>query len=215
MKRIFLYVLSVVLLCATNVMASAFSLGANLSTLGYGLEAKYKISERFAARLAGHQYTYDTEQDVDDITYEYDWELSNYTAALDYHPFKGAFRLSLGALFNQNKFKLNAEYTTGIEIGDTVYTVDTLTGEVSFEEVVPYLTLGWDTSFRREKGFGFIAELGVFFQGEPKVEFTATGTATAAPGFSDDLETEEEDAQEDLSEFQVYPVIVLGLNYKF
>ena len=58
-------------------------------------------------------------------------------------------------------------------------------------------------------------DLGVVFQGPPRVSLTATGTASSNQTFQNDLRMEQTSLQEDLNVFKHYPVVALGISYKF
>ena len=87
--------------------------------------------------------------------------------------------------------------------------------KIDFIDIAPYLGLGWDTSFGKNKGFGFLFELGAIYQGSPKVDLSADGPISSNPTFQIELAKEESNLQSDFDEFKVYPVIAIGLSYRF
>ena len=53
------------------------------------------------------------------------------------------------------------------------------------------------------------------FQGSPTANLSATGPIASDPGFQADLAKEENNLQDDLDNFEYYPVISIGFNYRF
>lgn len=66
-------------------------------------------------------------------------------------------------------------------------------------------------------GAGLELEIGAFYQGSPDLSFTARGDSAIVnnPIFQADLTREEADAQDDIAEYDWYPVVSLGMTYTF
>jgi len=200
--------------------AQSISLGVKVGTLGPGAEAAIALSDFLGIRFGANYLPLEYEGTFDDVDYDVDLTLRSVSALIDVHPFKGAFRISGGVVYNGNELESEATPTSPIEIGDVTYLtpatqVGTLKGEVDFDDIAPYLGLGWDTSFGKEGAFGFIADLGVMYQGSPEVELTANGTLAGNPAFQAELAKEEKNIQDDLDDFKFYPVISVGFSYRF
>ncbi len=209
---VFLFIFS------TTGYAQSNSLGVKVSTLGLGLEAEKSFSDLIGGRLGVNYFTYDYNGTEDDIDYDFELNLKSLSVLLDWHPFQGSFRISGGAVFNGNTIDANAKSAETFDIGNSTYTgaqVGTLTGKIDFENIAPYLGLGWDTSFGKDKSFGFLFELGVLYQGSPKVALSADGPIASDATFQNELAAEEKDLQSDLDVFKVYPVVAIGLSYRF
>lgn len=211
-------------------LASAGDLGVAIKggTLGFGIEGDYILSEHFSVRVQANRYDYDTTYDDDEIEYDGALDLSTFGAILDWHPFGGGFRLSAGVYSNGNELTGTARGVGEYEIGDETYTVDTsdtlrLNTDVELGDgMVPYLGLGWGHSPTRQSGLLFSFELGVLMQGDPSVDLTASGTANSGtvnfatdPTVQAELTKEETNLESDLDDFSLYPVISLGIGYRF
>jgi hypothetical protein len=139
---------------------------------------------------------------------------------LNWHPMKGAFRLVAGVVIADNKVDVvgRPAGNTTFEINNTIYTaaqVGSLTGTGKFgNDVAPYLGLGW-TTHRTVKGFGFFSDLGVMFSGSPTVALKASGPISTDPTFQSNLAQEGRKVNDDLEAATVYPVIRIGLMYRF
>ncbi|MEA3368944.1 MAG: hypothetical protein U9Q24_01100 [Candidatus Ratteibacteria bacterium] len=209
---IFLFVFS------TTGYAQSNSLGVKISTLGLGLEAERSFSDSIGGRLGVNYLTYDYSGTEDDIEYDFELNLKSLSALLDWHPFQGSFRISGGAVFHGNTIDANAKSAETFDIGNSTYTgaqVGTLTGKIDFENIAPYLGIGCDTSFGKDKSFGFLFELGAIYQGSPKVALSADGPIATNAAFQNELAAEEKDLQSDLDAFKIYPVVAIGLSYRF
>jgi hypothetical protein len=195
------------------------ALSTKAGTLGFGLEGIARINSRLNAKVGanGFQFGYDTTESG--IEYDLDFELLSFTALLDWFPFAvGGFRITGGLLANQNNVDLEAKLAGTYEIGDNTYTaaeVGTLKGELDFEEVAPYVGIGWGNPFHEEGDWSVAVDLGVVFQGAPNINLSVDGTLANDAGFLINLTREEENLENALNEFEFYPVVSLGFAYRF
>ncbi len=138
---------------------------------------------------------------------------------LDWHLLKSAFRLSGGLVLNQNKLDLTSRTDDDLFIIDDVaYSreeVGDLAGRVDFNAISPYLGIGWGDAVGENSRLSFFFDLGILFQGSPQVELNATGPIASDAGFRRHLNREEKEIEDETEKFTVYPVIALGITYKF
>ena len=217
-KRILLLFTVALLALSTSAHAQSASVAAKVSTLGLGGEGEYSISDTIGIRAGFNYYTYSFSSTEGGINYSFDLNLMSVPILVDYHPFKGSFRLTGGAMYNGNNFEAPANYGFSIDIGGVTYTaadVGTLTTDIEFNSFAPYAGFGWDTTFGDDSGFGFSFDVGVLFQGEPQVSLTATGLLAADAVFLADMAAEEEELQNSLYNFTIFPVVSVGINYRF
>ncbi len=191
----------------------AFKAGA----LGLGLEYTYQMNDRVAFRggINGSQFSGDG--DESGIHYDVDVIWDSLSVGVDFHPLKSAFRLSAGVLSSDNRLEAVSRSTTNVTIGDTVYTpaeVGTLFGEATFDDTVPFLGLGWDWS-RDSKVFGMSLDLGVLDQGKANVRMIGTGTMLGDPAFRADIDAEEAELEDALSDLEIAPYLSLGFVFRF
>lgn len=189
-----------------------------ISTLGLGLEAGVRLDETFGLRFGGNWLSLDADREIDDVDYDAEATLASLGALVDYHPFKGGFRLSGGLRFNFNEADLTGKPSEDIEIGDVVFDADdvgTLKGDVSFDVLAPYLGVGYGAALLDGAlSIGF--DLGVMYQGKADVELDAEdGLLEGDAVLEAELAAEEEDVENDLEDFQFYPVIGLAIVYRF
>jgi hypothetical protein len=199
--------------------ASNIAIGARASTLGFGAEMTGRLSKEFNIRAALHplpSFSYTgTESDVE---YEFDIQLLSAMAGLDWHPGGGGFHLSGGLLLNRNKVDANGRAAGSYDIGGRTYSgaqVGSLRGKLTFKDLAPYAGLGFGNAVNPQKKIGIGLDLGVVFSGSPTLDLTASGPISGDAQFQRDLDQEERDAQDDLSQFKVYPIVSVSITYRF
>ena len=193
-------------------------IGVKGGLLGAGIELERTFTDTISARIGVNYFPYDYTGTEDDIEYDFDLDLMSLGLFLDWHPFMGSFRFTGGVMYNGNSLDAEAEPSVTYEIGDQTYTVSeigTLNGEIDFNDFAPYVGLGWNTAFGKDRNWGFIFELGVMFQGSPTADLSATGPIASDPAFQAELAKEENNLQDDLDNFEFYPNISIGFNYRF
>ena len=206
----------------THAQAGATS-SASIGTTGVGvhLVMPYNDNVQFRAGLNG--YSDSTTKSTDDATYDISAKLRTFDALVDYFPTSGAFRLTGGLIYNGNKVDLTARPNGGASYtfnGETysASAVGDIHGEVDFNKVAPYLGIGFGNTVKKEKGWGFTADLGVMFQGTPNVNLTSSNCSAGTQRCSQlatDLAAENAELRERAKDFQYYPVVRVGLSYKF
>lgn len=222
-SKIVILSLAFLIICSASVYAKNLSIGIKASTLGAGPEVEVSFLDFLGVRSGYNYWDYSYSGKKDDINYDFDLKLKSVPIFLDIHPFKGSFRLTGGILYNRNRVDAVATTSDTYEIGNRTYTgsdLGRLNGEFTFNKTSPYAGLGWDTSFGRDKVLGFVFDLGVVFSGSPKVNLYADGPITDPSNplynqFQQDMETEEKNLQDDLDTFKYYPVIGIGVNFRF
>ena len=185
-------------------------------TLGLGGEINYALNPMFTLGLGLNTFTQNLSQTSSDIGYDVEFKLQTFALLGNYHPFEGVFRLTGGLMFNGNKLSMTANPVGNYDIGGTSYTpaqVGTLKATVDFNPIAPYLGLGWGKS--AGSGFGVTFDIGILFQGAPKFDMNVSGAIANDPTFMANLKKEEANAADDMKGFTAYPVMSLGLNYRF
>jgi hypothetical protein len=197
---------------------SAGGVGVTLKvgTLGFGGEATLGVNDYLGVRLGGNFFSYSDSQSDEDGEIQGDLELLTYSALLDIHPFGGGFRVSGGGMLNKNEIQLRANLDRTVEIDDQEFSLSDFKGEVTFEEMAPYLGIGYGNAVGADGRWHFSCDFGVMFQGEPKVSASATASNPAIQPIVDEaLDREVADLQDDANAFKYYPVISAGVSFRF
>ncbi len=218
--------LAAALLAASTAPAFAGDIAAGLvaGTAGLGVEATYGLTQDINLRgtLRGFNYSYDFTED--NIRYDGDLKLRNGGVTVDWFPFGGSFRLSAGAMYNGNEVKATAKPTTlpaTYNIGNNTYEIDgEVKADIDWRKFAPYLGIGWGNAVAKNSNWSFSFDLGVMFTGEPNTDLTATGTVNGIPvendaQFQNDLAAERNNLNDEIKDAKFYPVIQLGVHYKF
>jgi hypothetical protein len=197
------------------------SLGLRVGTLGGGIELAHAFTETLGFRLAANGLNYNTTKTYESVNYDAKLKLATGQLLLDWFPFSNNFRISAGAMYNGNKLTLDGKPSGGTyTINGTPYAasdVGALNGKVDFRSAAPYLGLGYGRPVG--KGLSFTADLGVLFQGSPNTTLTATCAAgTPAPtcaSIQSSVAAEQAQLNDDMKQYQYYPVLSIGLAYVF
>ncbi len=204
-----------------------FHIGASakVGTLGYGLEVSIPvIQDALNVRAGFNTFNYDYEEantgstGATELTYKGDLSLQSLPLLIDWHPFNGGFRLSAGLVFNSNEITATAECTTATcEFGDLTFSAATLgTTKLSIDlgGTQPYLGLGFGNAVSSNGRLSFVFDLGIVFQ-DVSVKLTTSQLCQNDPICSAEASREESELQDDVKDFDMYPVLAFGLSYKF
>lgn len=205
------------------------ALGAKAGTLGAGAELTIGLSPQVNVRLGVNGYNYrDEGREVSDIEYDAEANLRTATALFDWHPGGRGFRLTAGAVYNDTSVEGHSlPPASGLyDIGGVpvpVALVGTLDAKADFDPVVPYAGLGWGNAVAANKKLGFFIDLGVVFQGKADVRLTpnipANSPINTTPGAREALDIllrrEEQDLEDEVADYDLYPVLAIGVTYRF
>jgi hypothetical protein len=103
-----------------------------------------------------------------------------------------------------------------VDYSETLANTDVaVNSKIGFKKFAPYFGFGYDKVSKYNKGLSLTADFGVLFQGSPKVDTpTVTGTKKELVNQAD-LDRETLKIEEDLEDFDIWPVVAIGLNYQF
>jgi hypothetical protein len=192
-----------------------FAISGKAGTLGLGGELTANIAPNFNARFGANALGLDINAKASGVEYDFDIDFLSFSAMLDWHIFSNSFRVSAGVLVNKNEASMTATPSLPVNIGGVIYTPDkvgTLSGELTYDsEIAPYLGIGWGNPFESKSRFGLMFDLGVIYIGSPNISLSASNPAVSAA----DLRAEESDIEDELHGFKFYPVLSLGLYYRF
>ena len=189
--------------------------GARAGSNGVGGEFGVRIAPTLVLRGVVQGYDYGYDQSIDGIKYDGELKLGSYGAQLDWRPPVVPLYLTAGVFANNNEFALTATPASNVVIGNTAYTpaqVGTLNTKATFDDVAYFVGAG----LKLELGpLETALEAGVYTQGKPKVDYTATGILAANPAFQADLAIESAKIVDELDAAQYWPMVTLQARWKF
>ena len=234
MKKLLLSSIASLALFSSVLNATeAQSIGLTAGTTGVELEYSRMINSDYnlAIRIMGGGLTYSGTYDDTDANYDTDVDLLNFGATLEYHPFGNGFYLGVGAFYNGNSFDMVATPKADgtYEFGGNEYSVadvGTVDGEVvDLNNLAPYLGIGYDASLFDDGSWFFNFKAGAWYQDSPKVELRSSNCTPNAEllragvntcdNLREDLQKEENDINEDIKDYKWWPVLHIGVTYRF
>lgn len=217
--------MAMVALAAATFTAQAAEVGiyAKGGTLGVGGGIGVGLTDTLRLRAGYTALKISKDISQTDIDYSGDLKLGGGEAMLDWHPFHGTFRVTAGLTLNRNEITADAEPTNGTyELNGNTYLaseIGSLDGEVDFKSTAPYLGIGWGDVIDKDGKFSFIADIGVLFQGSPDAKLNLRcGPAVPAAecdNIRDDVRAEERELQDDADDYKFWPVVSVGVAYRF
>jgi len=214
---------------------SHIGIGVKGSTLGVGVDVAAKIAEKANVRVGFNTFTLNHDFDSDGITIAAQLKLQSVDAHFDWFPSGGGFHTCpCVTLHNGSEVTGtatvpgNKKFTLGNE--DLISNPANPVGgnaQVSFEKVAPSVLLGWGNLIPRgDRRWSIEFELGVIYSRQPTASLTLTGSACSSngtncrsiasdAGLQNDVKTQVDKINRDLSPLKAYPVMSLGFGFKF
>lgn len=198
----------------------------NIGTLGVGLEVGYDFNPYFTLRGRANWIGVDFDKDRQDINYQAKAENVNGGLLLDYRPWAGSFHLSAGLLVsNLNARAEGSTHDQRFTLGGNTFvangTVD-VRGKYTWNKVQPYVGLGWSTPPSSESSWYVSADIGIAFLGSGKLKTSSSGKITDVEGnpvnntiVDESMRQEAADVLEVCDHLRVYPVVQIGVGYRF
>lgn len=204
--------------------------GANLGSTGVGLYATLPLSHEY--RLSGRlgvnyldRYTFTKSTAY--VNYDFKASLRTVDALLDWHPAHNGFTLTAGVMYNDNAVdgvgNLNRVAIFSFENRTFSTTqLGRLVGRIDFPTVAPYLGIGWNPTQETDRGWHFSSDLGVMYQGAPRTtlglgDCTLPGNrcSLVAAFVAPTIAAEARRLDAELKNYRYFPVVRIGLNYRF
>ena len=90
-----------------------------------------------------------------------------------------------------------------------------ISGEIKLSDSYqPYFGIGWGNVAEGKK-IGFLFDIGVLKQGSGRVSLESDGTASGLQTFIDDLDEEAREIEDDISDYDFWPVVSAGVSIRF
>lgn len=195
------------------------SIGVRAGTLGIGAEIAKLVTPHVALRVganflsASHTFT------QTDITLDAKLKMHAVSGLIDLYPgARGSFHVTGGVMSNP------LEVTgTGVPSGNGTFSINnhdysaaqvgTLTGTGKWKSALPYVGLGFGTPAASRSALKLVFDIGAAI-GKATIGLTATGAQNNAQ-LQSDLNAQIVTTQKDVNKVPAYPVVSLGLVYRF
>jgi hypothetical protein len=198
-------------------------LGIKAGTLGGGLEVSLDVNSYLEIRAGVNQISFDFDTTISDIDYTFAPDFFTSSLLVDLHPFANSFRFTLGGYLNKNEVDINGTYRRDLlspELSRYADLIDQarLVGLIEFDTFAPYLGIGWTSNHESASRWGVNIDLGIMFQGSPRVtelhveDPWGAGEHPVAKTF---IEQERQEIEKEIDEYEYYPVASISLSCKF
>ncbi len=203
---------------AEGAHGADLSLAVRFGTLGIGGEISKLLTPHVGIRAGGNYFSYNKNFNNNNVSYDASLKFEAFSGLLDLYPAsRGAFHFTAGLMTRPITLTGSGVPSNGsFDINQHTYTtgqVGTLTETAQWGSALPYVGLGFGTPASKSAGLGFLFDLGVGI-GKPTVTLTATGAGSNAQ-LNSDLNAQIAKQQKDANNIPVYPVMSLGLAYRF
>jgi hypothetical protein len=209
--------------------------GVRISTLGAGGEVAAALTHTTNIRGGFNFFSYSRGYDNNGIHYAGDLQWASAEAHLDWFPLGHAFHLSPGLMvYNDNHVNATASIPGGqtFTLDNTSYMSNPAnpvggTAKLYFTKVDPTVMIGFGNLVPRNGShFSVNFEVGVAFEGSPKINLNLNGSACAPDGtncqdvqstssIQNNVQGEQAKLANDLAPFKYYPLMSLTIGYRF
>jgi hypothetical protein len=219
-------------------------IGASVGLTGIGFETAFRVSHHSNFRTGFSFLNHNKDFKYDSLNLKGQIGLKSMNLQYDLFPRAGGFHISPGVLiFMGNPVNATAGTTAGqsFSLGNNDYlsgATKPVAGNVkiNFHKAAPMFTVGWGNLVSRREGKHFTVpfEVGLAMTGAPKATYSLSGNvctesfdpSTGAPiqscgaasankQFQKDVLAEQAKLNNDMSAFKVYPIVKIGIGYKF
>lgn len=205
------------LLLLSHASADPVSFGAKVGTLGLGVESSYRIDPLFSVIGSVNGFQLTATPNDRDINLDGKLRLLTAGASLGIHPFKNGFKVLAGVFYDGNQFNLSSQLRHNVTIEGRTFTPEQVGKPgliIHFNRVSPYLGIGFDSAFCAESSWSLTGELGVLFQGSPKVKLKGARGAKTYPQVQAYIKHKAKHAADKFL-LKYYPVLSIGAKYSF
>lgn len=196
----------------------------NLGTQGVGAGVAKSLNNSVDLRVGISTLSYSRSVTGESLHTDASLKLNNLGLYADYFPFESSgFRLTAGVQAGTNQVNLIGKPSNNtITVNGQNYVVanagDSVTGKLDMGNTAPYLGLGYSQHGPNKSGLSLNFDLGVRF-GKADVSLTRNGFTNLPQAqqaqMDADLKTEQNKLTDDLKVLKTYPVVSLGLSYRW
>jgi hypothetical protein len=211
-----------------SLSSMANSVGASIGIHGIAVDYTWQLSDQWGVRFAVTDMPFTDKLEADGIRYDLEYDRSNVAALVDFMPWENSFHFTAGLFAFEHQWLIGSKLNGDYFIGNGQYKLNDvkLSGDIIYSAASPYIGLGWKNMLGLEGRWHITVEAGLLYVGSAVVDYGATGevcnidglnclNAALSPNFQQSLTEEESQLEEKLEDYEIWPVIQLGLNYSF
>lgn len=200
--------------------AGRFALGVGVGTNGGVLEGAYAFNRYVDVRAQGAAIGFDADFKSSDVKYKGRFRHFTGGADVDLHPFGNPLLVVGGFVSGERKVRVKADptETATVKINGVTFPVNqviSLNGDADLGSTAPFAGIGFDNTFTHPGHWGFRAVGGVIFGQDPQVRLNASGPFATNPAVVAAVRAEEASLQHDVDGYRYYPVVQVGVTYRF
>ena len=188
--------------------ASAQTAYGQVGTTGFTLGYAEHLNNHVNVRADASFFNYSRDIKAGSVDYSGKLKFSNVGLYADYFAV-GQFRLTGGMLIGDDKVTAHGIAGGGNDIPQGEWVQATL----KTKKVRPYLGVGWGLGKQSAKGLSFTADVGVAY-GRFKTNYDVSEGLAGYWG-DDRVQQERQDLDSKVNDLKWYPVVRLGVSYKF
>ena len=213
---------------------SAFAIGFSTGIDGLGVEVAMPLATRISLRGSASFLNYHPAITEDGIPIQGALKFRTLGAGVDIFPYHNSFHVTPGFVFyNGNQAGATAFIAPGstFTINDTDYVsspADPVRGVFTMDfghRFAPSLTMGFGDMLRRDSHWSVPVDFGFEYIGTPKFTMNMVGTVCdvadgctpiqSDPDTLSNLQQEQATINKDISPLRFYPILKVGLSYRF
>ncbi len=190
------------------------SLGISSASTGPGINLAYKFNKSLTVRTGidgfDAQVALNTEIENEPYNVDVGMKITSLFAIADLY-YLGPLFISAGAGYNMFQLNADATHADGANIGGLAFQLR------SPQKITPYVGFGLGRKVAKNRRVAFSADAGFFYLGKQEYTINATGLLASEllPGGGIMDHPNVEEIRNTLDMFTFYPVLKLGVSYKF
>lgn len=189
-----------------------------VGTEGFGLGYGHVLGSMFNARAEFNAFSLSHNFTAGNISYDAKLNLHHGGLYLDFFPAPNhvPFRLTAGVLIGGDNIDATATAPSGTYTinGNTYSSLgQQIHAKATYPTLRPYLGIGFGHSPQATKGWGMFFDAGVAY-GRPHLDFDVPSAIVAEAGQAN-VDAEEQQLRDKVNRFRIYPIVKIGVTYRF
>jgi hypothetical protein len=211
---------------------SRIALGTSAGTLGVGAQVATPLASWLNLRGGVDLLNFGYGLGIDGANYAGQLHLKNMRVSADLFPFRTGFHISPGILIFEGGLSASVSVAGGsaFQLGNNTFSSsasDPVNGSASLSfgrKMMPMVTFGFSNMVARgRKHWTVPLELGAAYTGHYAAQLSLQGTAciplgcmsTSSPVIQQSVVAEQNSLNEPMKHFQLYPIILTGVSFRF